>query len=139
VNLVIDPTGTIVTLLATDMAVIAIAGGKVRGGEPAQGDRPPMVVVSRISTTRNPGGGGNRRTGLQELLLQLKCWGATPMQAAQLRGACSDVLHMHRPFVDPLGRLLFTIADDVGGSAGMDPDTRWPYEDVTIRVIAGAD
>lgn len=134
----IDPTGVVIRLLAQDLGVAAIAGTKVRGGEPAQGDRPPFVIVGRINATRNPGGGGNRRIGLQEVLLQLKCVGATRIQAAQLYGACSDVLHMHVPFVDESGRAIFTIADDVGTSSGIDPGTSWPFEDGTIRVVAGA-
>lgn len=134
----IDPTGAVIRLLAADLGVVAIAGAKVRGGEPAPGDKPPMAVVSRISSTRNPRG-ESRRIGLQEVLLQLKCYGATRMQAAQLYGACSDVLHMHAPYTDESGRAIFTIADDVGTASGIDPGTGWPFEDGTIRVVAAAE
>ena len=135
----IDPTGVIISLLKADAAVAAIAGTKVRGGELAQGDRPPAVIVARITANRNPGGGGSRRIGLQEVLLQIKCLGATRMQAAQLYGACSDAVHMHAPFEDESGRAIFTIADDVGVTSGIDPGTSWPYEDGTVRVIAAAE
>lgn len=134
----IDPTGMIIRLLAQDLGVVAIAGQKVRGGEPAAGDKPPFVIVSRISSTRNPAG-NSRRIGLQEVLLQLKCYGATRIQAAQLYGACSDVLHMHAPFSDESGRAIFTVADDVGTASGIDPGTGWPFEDGTIRVVAAAE
>lgn len=132
----IDPTGAVIRLLSQDLAVAAITS-RVRGGEPAAGDKPPMVIVSRITMTRNPGGSA-RRVGLQEVMLQVKAYGVTRIQAAQLYGACSDVLHMHAPFEDESGRALFTIADDVGVSAGIDPGTSWPFEDGTVRVLAGA-
>ena len=74
----------------------------------------------------------------QEVYLQVKAFGATPMQAAQLYGACSDALHHHSPYVDSNGRALLLINDDVGVSPGTDPGTGWPYEDGTMRVLAGA-
>jgi len=135
----IDPTGVVVNLLKADAAVIAIAGARVRGGELVDGDKPPAVIVARITGNRNPGSGGNRRIGLQEVLLQVKCLGASRIQAAQLYGACSDALHMHAPFEDESGRAIFTIADDVGVASGIDPGTKWPYEDGTIRVLAAAE
>lgn len=134
----IDPTGAVINILKADSAVVAIAGAKVRGGELAKGDRPPAVIVARITSNRNPGGGGNRRIGLQEVMLQVKCLGATRLQAAQLYGACSDALHLLAPFEDVSGRAIFTVADDVGTSSGIDPGTSWPYEDGTIRVVAAA-
>lgn len=134
----IDPTGFVIRILAEDLGVIAIAGERVRGGEPVFGDKPPMVIVTRMTTTRDPGGQQQRRIGLQEVFLGLKCYGTTKRQAAQLYGACSDALHMHAPMVDAQGRAIFTIADDVGASSGTDPGTDWPWEDTTLRVVAGA-
>jgi hypothetical protein len=134
----IDPTGTVIRLLAADLGVIAIAGARVRGGEPAQGDKPPLVVVSRMTTSRDPAGSSSRRIGLQEVFLGIKCYGVTKRQAAQLYGACSDALHMHAPLVDEEGRAIFSIADDVGTASGQDPGTGWPWEDTTVRVIAAA-
>lgn len=135
----IDPTGAIINILKADAAVIAIAGSKVRGGELAQGDTPPAVIVARITANRNPGSGGNRRIGLQEVMLQVKCLGASRLQAAQLWGACSDALHLLAPFEDVSGRVILTIADDVGTATGIDPGTRWPFEDGTFRVVAAAE
>lgn len=135
----IDPTGTVIGLLRDDLAVTAIVGVRVRGGEPAEKDVPPMVIVSRVAASRDPGGGDNRRLGLQEVFLQVKCYGTTRAQAAQLYGACSDVLHLHAPLIDLAGRTLFTIMDDVGSSSGVDPGTWWPWEDTTMRVIAAAE
>jgi hypothetical protein len=135
----IDPTGTIISLLKADLGVIAIAGPRVRGGEPAAGDKPPLVIVTRMAVNRDPAGSSSRRIGLQEVFLGIKCYGTTKLQAAQLYGACSDALHMHAPLLDEQGRAIFTIADDVGASSGMDPGSTWPWEDTTVRVIAAAE
>ena len=72
-------------------------------------------------------------------MLQLKCLGTTRLQAAQLYGACSDALHLLSSFEDASGRVVLYVADDVGTSSGIDPGTKWPYEDGTVRVVAGAE
>lgn len=134
----IDVTGQVIAELRASNAVQAIVGDKVRGVEPAAGDRPPMVIVTRMSTSRDPGNSGSRLAGLQEVMLGIKCYGTTPIQAGQLYGACSDALHAIGPRVDASARAIFCSFDDVNANSGNDPGTNWPWVDFTARVVAAA-
>lgn len=135
----IDITGMVIAELRDDDAVAAIVGPRVRGVEPAAGDRPPMVIVTRMSGSRDPGNGDSRRAGLQEVMLGVKCYGTTPQQASQLYGACSDALHAKGPRVDASARAIFWSFDDLGSSPGKDPGTNWPWVDFTARIVAAAE
>lgn len=134
----VDITGMVIAELRAAQDVASIVGDRVRGVEPAQGDKPPMVIVTRMSSTRNPGGTESRHAGLQEVMLGVKCYGTTPIQATQLYGACSDALHAVGPRVDVSARAIFSSFDDVGVNSGRDPGTEWPWTDCTIRVVAAA-
>lgn len=134
----VDVTGMVIGELLDDAAVLGIAGSRVRGAEPKQGDHPPMVIVTRMSGSRDPGGREQRHVGLQETFVGVKCYGTTPAQAAQLYGACSDALHAIGPRVDAIGRAIFASFDDVGSASGRDPGTDWPWVDFTVRVVAAA-
>lgn len=135
----IDPTGQVIAELRAASPVAAIVGDRVRGVEPTTGDRPPMVIVTRMSGDRDPGGSNARGAGLQEVLFGIKCYGTTPAQAAQLYGACSDALHRRAPRVDASGRAIFSSHDDMSSSSGKDPGTNWPWVDFTARVVAAAE
>lgn len=135
-----DLTGAIVTLLAADPAVQAIAGGKVRGGELKDGDAAPAVVVVLLVNTRSPFGPGKARLGLQQPRYAVNCYGANRIQAGQLAGAVSDALHLKRPghLGDAAGRTIHLILDDGWGGAVLDPATGWPTETVTFSVTGSA-
>lgn len=135
----IDPTGQVIAELRAASAVTAIVGDRVRGKEPAGGDRPPMVIVTRMSGDRDPGSTNSRGAGLQEVLFGIKCYGTTAQQAAQLYGACSDALHRRGPRVDASARAIFSSHDDMSSSSGNDPGTNWPWVDFTARIVAAAE
>jgi hypothetical protein len=133
---VIDPLGPTLTSIRDFPAVAAITP-RVRGAALKASDKPPAVVLRRLGDTRNPFGNGSR-TGLQRVTLVALCYGLTPQQATDLRGAVSDAVHMRGPRTDAQGRLIYLSIDESGGGATLDPDTRWPFEEAVIDVIAAA-
>jgi hypothetical protein len=98
-----------------------------------------MVIVTRMSGSRDPGNSSSRHVGLQEVMVGVKCYGVTPLQAGQLYGACSDALHAVGPRVDASARAIFSSFDDVGMNTGRDPGTEWPWADFTVRIVAAAE
>lgn len=122
--------------LRDDGAVAAIAGNRIRGLEPAEGDeRPkgsyvPFVVVTDLS--------GPRMLSLpvQRPSIGVRCYGRTASEAAELYGACSDAIHNIGPRVHTNGLGIYNSFDVSGGTEGTDPDTKQPYYEFTIEAIA---
>ena len=133
----IDPLGFLLVTIRDNPAVNAIVAGRVRGGELAEGDAAPAVVLRRLGVTRSPMG-RTGRAGLEGVTISALCFGTTYVQAAQLYGAVSDAIHMKGPRRDASGRQIFLSVDESDGGAALDPDTRWPTETATIFVVAAA-
>jgi hypothetical protein len=135
---VIDLTGRVLVEIR-DYAPVAAITPRVRGGEPAKGDVPPMVILVRAGRTRSVFAiRSSARIGLQDGRWYARCYGATAQQAAQLSGAVSDAIHTRGPRTDSQGRRLYLSVDEGGGDADLDPVTRWPLEVITIRAVGGA-
>lgn len=143
---VVDPTGRLVTL-TRDAAGVAAITSRVRGGEKAEGDAPPYIVVLPI-VPGAPGlaGGAGRRTRVMSWRHALRCYAPKVQggdrQAVALGLAVMNALDMAGPITFPapgggsghagIYRLM------VEGSAGpmVDPDTGEPYVVVTTYLAA---
>jgi hypothetical protein len=135
----IDPFGALLVLLRADPAVAGIAGVKVRGE--ASGD-PPMVVITDDGTTRRPFGPGSGRIGMQLVTYLIRTYGPDnptgAIQARQLAGAVSDVLHGLPPTTVGTKYLARGYAPEISGLL-RDPETRWPYHVVTVDLYAATE
>jgi len=132
---VIDPLGTILTMIRDDATVAAMTT-KIRGGEPAKGDAlgpgsyQRFVVLVRLGTTRE------KRLPVQEVRIAANCYGTSYQDAAMLAGAVSDAIHAKGPHLTAGGIGIWTTFDDGGEGATKDPTTEQPFETVIIQVNA---
>lgn len=135
--------------LREDPAVAAIVGTRVRGFEPAPaqinpttgatialgdargpGEYVAFVVLVQIDATRL------QRVPVQRAVIVARCYGRTPAEAASLRWAVSDALHLVGPRVFGNGLGVYQSSDDSGGEQEKDPDTGQPYQTVVISSLA---
>lgn len=143
------PVGPLVIALRDDPAVAAIVSGRVAAGGPDPEwpgpDPRPFVVLVPMTPSRAPFGPGSSRTGLVQLLVMAKCFGAPDEKdervaqrtSGELAGAVSDALHDKGP--RRFGtRLLFQSDQVSGGGLTVEPDTRRPYWALMFNVIAAA-
>lgn len=134
--MVADLLGPIVTTVKNDTAVAAITA-RVRGGELAQGDTAPAVVIVSLANTRSPFGPGHGRLGLQQPRIAAQCFAMTHQQATQLAGAVSDALHLLSN--KTISNKTLRLVQDTGwGGVVLDPVTNWPTETVVFEVTGHA-
>jgi len=126
-----------ITELRGDSAVAAIVSTRVRSPEPAEGDaRGPgeyqaFVVLRLLESPRVA-----PRVPVQRPLVLVQCYGVTPQQAAELRWACSAVLHLAGGRTYPNGLHIYQSLEDSGGEQLVDPDTRQPYQEFIVSAHA---
>ena len=126
-----DPMG----LIISELRDANIAGGRVRGYEPAKGDAQPAGSYQRFVVIVDLGGPPVRKV-IQRLRYVFRCYGATPQDARALWGDVRAVLHLAG--VRSSGDIrVYQTRDDTGGSAHHDPDTKQPYYDGVYDVTAG--
>lgn len=127
----IVPIGALVTELRT----AGIASGRVRGGEPAQGDaKTPyqrFVVLVHLGYQRL------HRAPMAIHRIGVRAYAPTHQDASALYGEISDALDNAGPRLSASDVLIYQSLDDTGGSAQKDPDTQQPYEDGVLEVFAG--
>jgi hypothetical protein len=127
-----DPMGFLVTL----MRDASIAGKRVRGGEPAQGDAQPrqlwqrFVVLTLLGRTREP------RAPVQSLRVGVRAYAATYQDASALYGEISDLMNNAGPRVSASGIVIHNTLDS-DSSQDQDPVTGQPYVNGVMEVIAG--
>lgn len=144
----IDPTGRLVTF-TRDAAAVAAITSRVRGGELAQGDEPPSVVIrAALPMTPWVGSVDTQRTGVATWRHTHHCYGPKVQggdrQALALALAVAGELH-------GAGPMTFATPGGGGGKAGIyqihvesviggltDPDTAEPYAIVTTVLTATA-
>lgn len=132
----VDFTGVAVVNIRDWPSVAAITT-RVRGGELAQGDAPPCVIVRKLTPDYDPFG-GTRRAGLQRPLFAALCFGTTYQQAAQLAGAVVDAVNLRGPRKDAQGRYVALSLVEGGDGPTLDPATGWVTETVTFTFIGAA-
>jgi hypothetical protein len=132
----VDLTGKAVTEIR-DFAAVAAITPRVRGGELADNDAPPAVIVRPLAIDYSPFG-QTRRARLQAPLFAALCYGVTRVQAAQLAGAVVDAVNLRGPRKDAQNRLIYLSLVEGDGEVVLDPDTRWPFATVTFTFIGAA-
>lgn len=122
--------------IRSDPAVDAIVDGRVRGGEPADGDAKgpgayqPFVVLVQLTAGRHP------RLPVQFPRIVARCYGRTHQEAAVLRWAVSDSIHYGKGRIHSNGLGIYQSSDIEGGEQNTDPDTGQPYETLVIEAPA---
>jgi hypothetical protein len=129
---VIDPLGALVTELRN----ANIASGRVRGGEPAEGDAKGAGEYQRFVVLTRLGAIRQHRAPVQEVRIGVRAYGATYQDAAALYGEISDVVDNAGPRLVG-SKAIYQSLDDTGGEASKDPDTGQPYEIGVIALYAG--
>jgi hypothetical protein len=132
---VIDPLGTLITELRN----ANIAGGRVRGGEPAPGDAKQAGSYQRFVVLVRLGADRLHRAPIAFHRIAVKAYGVTYQDAAALWGEISDLLDNGGPRVSGSGVPIYQTLDASGGNAEKDPDTRQPFEAGVIELIAGTE
>jgi len=142
--------GLVVRALRADAGVTAItpriAGGGLDPIWPKPDPRPCVVVVGS-TPGRAPWGPGSSRLGLQEQLVFVRCYGgggtpsderAAVRSSEQLRGAVTDALHDKgiRRFTG--GKAIFLSDALSGGGPSTEPETRWPLDTGSFRIVGPA-
>lgn len=129
-----DVVGKLVIELRDDPAVDAIVAGRVRGFEPKSGDADgpknykAHVVIVQLASERIS------QTAVQRFTCAIRCYGLTPPQAAELRWACSNALHLAGGRLHDNGLHIYQTVDESGGEQLKDPDTDQPYQ---IFIVTG--
>ena len=138
-----DVYGAVVTLLRADTAIATIVGD-VNTKIGARITGPPAVKLIQNVTTLRPFGALSGWLGLQRAIYFARCFGvvtdADPtgsILATQLAGAVVDALHNKTPRTVGTAFLCRAYAPDIAG-VERDPDKLWPYNDVRVEIIAGA-
>lgn len=138
-----DALGKIVVEIRDDDGVDAIAHGRVRGAEPAgststeagdargPGEYVAFVVLSKLDDPRV----GARIPAHREVIAA-RCYGRTFAEAAALRWAVSNAVHLIGPRVKANGLGIYQTLDESGGAADKDPSTQQPYETFVITALA---
>lgn len=122
--------------IRADPAVAAIVEGRVRGGEPADGDAKgpgaylPFVVLVQLGAARHP------RVPVQFPRIAARCYGRTHQEAAALRWAVSGAVHYGGPRIHANGLGIYQSLDSEGGEQNTDPDTGQPYQTLVIEAPA---
>lgn len=138
-----DVLPKLITELRDDAAVTAIVHGRVASPKAAPGwadfddhedgsrkYKHAFIVVGRLSSPRR------RRVPVQDPRFVIGCFGRNLAEAAELRWAASNALHMTGPRVYPSGLGIYTSFEDTGGDQDSDPDTGQPVERFIVQAIA---
>jgi hypothetical protein len=132
----LDPLGSLLVEIRSDVDVDALVDGRVRGFEPAPGDAKPagsyqgFIVIVALGVPPDP------QLPVTFATYAIRCYGTTPQNAWAVWGAVVAALHETPPRLKSNGLGIYkTIVID-GGEQGKDPDTQQPVVEGTIRLIA---
>ena len=145
-----DALGKLVLEVRDDTAVDAIAHGRVRGVDPAAQVRNPGTgAVMAAADAKGPGEYVAHvvmvllddprvapRLPVHRPRIAVRCYGRTRAEAAALRWAVSNALHLVGPRLKTNGLGIYQTLDDSGGAQQTDPETQQPYESFVITALA---
>ena len=139
----------LLTEIRDDDAVAAIVGTRVRGFEPAAptvnpttgavispgdargpGEYVAFVVLVQLDAVRL------QRVPVQRAAVAVRCYGRTHAEAAALRWAVSNAIHLTGPRVHANGLGIYQSIDEAGGEQEKDPDTSQPLQTLVISSLA---
>jgi hypothetical protein len=132
----LDPLGSLLVEIRSDVDVDALVNGRVRGFEPAPGDAKPngsyqgFIVIVALGVPPDP------QLPVTFATYGIRCYGASPQAAWAVWGAVVKAVHEYGVRVKSNGLGIYkTIVVD-GGEQGKDPDTQQPVVTGTVRLIA---
>jgi len=134
----LDPFGALLTELRDDLDVGLLVGDRVRGSKPSPGDvRGPkdfvsFIVISALSVPIHP------RVPVSWAEYGVRCYAPTFQAAWAIWGAVVKTLHVVGPRVKTSGLGIYRTAILTGGEEVEDPDTKQPYVEGTVQLIATA-
>lgn len=132
----LDPLGSLLVEIRSDVDVEALVDGRVRGFEPAPGDAKAagsyqaFVVLVALSVPPDP------QLPVTFATYGVRCYGSTPQNAFAVWGTVVKVVHSIGPRLKANGLGIYRSAVISGGEQGKDPDTQQPVVEGTIRLIA---
>lgn len=132
----LDPLGSLLVEIRSDVDVDALVDGRVRGFEPAPGDAKAagsyqaFVVIVALSDPPDP------QLPVTFATYGIRCYGATPQAARALWGTVVKAVHEVGPRLKANGLGIYKTIVVGGGEAGKDPDTGQPQVEGTVRLIA---
>ena len=127
-----DVLPKLITELRADAALAALVGDRIAGVEPkgawvkGPGQYVAHVVLVQLDASRIT------RTPVQRFVIEARCYGRDFAEAAAVRWAVSEALHLAggRTFANGLG--IYQTLDESGGAQEKDPQTDQPYQLLTI-------
>jgi len=141
-----DALPKILIEIREDAGVIAIAGenphvtkARVRPFEPGPGDEQAgndlapyraFVVLVQLDAPRMA------RVPVQRPRIAARCYGRTHAEAAALRWAVSNSIHMIGPRIHANGLGIYLSKDESGGEQEKDVDTQQPFQTIFIDLFA---
>jgi hypothetical protein len=138
-----DPIGKVVIELRDDAGVMAIVGanptdarGRVRGAEAGPDDVQGPGEYRAFVLVRGEGTARDRRVPVQRARVVAKCFGRSYAEASQLAAAVSSAMHDRGVRTHNNGLGIWKSFADTDGGQDTDPDTRQPFVDVFIDLIA---
>ena len=132
----LDPLGSLLVEIRSDVDVDALVDGRVRGFEPAPGDAKPagshqaFIVLVALSVPPDP------QLPVTFATYGVRAYGSTPQNAWAVWGATVKAIHERGPRLKANGLGIYKTIAVSGGEQGKDPDTQQPVVEGTIRLIA---
>lgn len=145
-----DVLGKLVLEVRDDDGVDNIAHGRVRGVDPAAEVLHPTTKAVITTADTQPPGSYNAhvvmvllddprvapRLPVHRALIGVRCYGRTRAEAAALRWAVSNAIHLVGPRLKANGLAIWQSLDASGGAQATDPDTQQPYEAFVVSALA---
>jgi hypothetical protein len=134
----LDPVGAVLAELRADTDVSALAGGRIRGGEPAPGDAKgpgeyrAFLVLVTFDDPPHP------RVNVQRAVYGVNCYGVTHQGSRELWGAVVKAMHVVGSRMKANGLGIYISAIESGGESDLDPLTKQPVTRGTLRLWATA-
>lgn len=122
----ISVLGKMIVEARTDATVLSIIGSPamVTGADaPDDATGRPFVLLRRLGPIRR-----FPRAPMMTGRISVDCYGRTPAEATNLYNAVSNVFSARGPRKSAGGVALYLTIEEVGGMAGLDPDTDQPVE-----------
>jgi len=134
----LDPFGAYIVEVRSDIDVMALVADRVRGNEPAPGDAQPkgsyraFIVLVTLAADPDPD------IPVTFARYGARCYGATFQAAWQVYAALVKATHRVGPRLKDSGLGIYQTLVISGGAEEEDPDTKQPYVNATISLLATA-
>ena len=132
----LDPFGAYIIEVRADIDVMALVADRVRGNEPAPGDAQPkgsyraFIVLTTLAAPPDPD------LPVTFASYGARIYGATFQHAWQVYGALVKATHRVGPRLKDSGLGIYQTLVTAGGGEEKDPDTKQPYVNATITLLA---